>query len=54
MLFNDCLWDFGDFILSESGYPGFEDFSGCCWMIVCGKLGFFRMLFNDCLWGFWR
>jgi hypothetical protein len=25
MLFNDCLWDFGDFILSESGYPGFKD-----------------------------
>jgi hypothetical protein len=37
-------------ILSESGYPGFSGFSGCCWMIVCGKLGFFRMLFNDCLW----
>jgi hypothetical protein len=26
MLFNDCLWDFGDFILSESGFSGFEDF----------------------------
>jgi hypothetical protein len=37
MLFNDCLWEV-------------DDFSGCCLMIVCGKLGFFRMLFNDCLW----
>ena len=33
---------------------GSWDFSGCCWMIVCGKLGFFRMLFNDCLFGFWE
>jgi hypothetical protein len=41
--------------LSESGFAGFAGFtgfagfSGCCWMIVYGKLGFFRMLFNDCL-----
>jgi hypothetical protein len=43
-----------EMILSESGYPGFSGFTGCCWMIVCGKLGFFRMLFNDCWWGFLR
>ena len=24
--------------MSESGYPGF---TGCCWMIVFGKWGFF-------------
>jgi len=26
MWLDDCLWGVGDFILSESGYPGFEDF----------------------------
>jgi hypothetical protein len=41
-----------EMILSESGYPGFSGFTGCCLMIVYGKLGFFRMLFNDYLWDF--
>jgi hypothetical protein len=26
MLLDDFLWELGDFILSESGFPGFEDF----------------------------
>jgi hypothetical protein len=26
MLLDDFWWGVGDFILSESGYPGFEDF----------------------------
>jgi hypothetical protein len=26
MLLDGCLWEVGDFILSESGYPGFQDF----------------------------